>query len=227
MVEMAIDSSAEQAYRAVLNLIHAGDISFNDIISERRLADRLAVGRLAVRTALKRLEAEGVVLSRPGVGTQLCRIDAQEMWGWLQWRVAVECQAARLACEFMTPDQAKRLIEAGRVLDEAVRRGEPGTSRTDEGFHLLVAECSGCGRLRHELGRLDIYRLKLSRCEAVEAAAKTPPEPPPDHQAVAQAVASGDVAAAERTMRAHLECSGTMYGFVTWLRAKYGKGATS
>jgi DNA-binding GntR family transcriptional regulator len=210
--------TAEDAYRRLLELISDGKIREAQFLSHRDLAARLGMSKMPVGTALKRLEREGLVESVQRVGTRVCRIDADAMWGILQWRIALECQTARLACEWIKDGDRARLMETARDVDRIFRQDAPRSHQVDAEFHLTVGDLSGCPRLRAELDRLNIFQVKLAVCEAVSAAMKTPPQPPPTHEELAAAIAEGPGERAEQCMRDHLEKSTAMYGFTQWYR---------
>ena len=234
---------AGQAYDAILDLIRRGEVGPNDLLSHRRMSERLGLGRLPVSVALNRLEQDGLVRSQPRVGTRLVTTDAETVWGLLHWRLAIESEVARLASEWLRPKSpdAKRLLGAARNTDgkiehvfraaggvpghdhppsEAIRQADEEADRADVIFHLLLAELSGAPQLHREMARLDIYHIKVDLCEAVEAAAIEQPALPPDHVALVEAVLSGDPDVAERTMRHHLLDSRTVAGFMRWYRAQ-------
>ena len=213
------EGMADLAYRRLLGLISQGKIREADLVSHRELAVRLGMSKMPVGMALKRLEREGFVESVEWVGTRVCRIDAEAMWGMLQWRIALECQVVRLACEWIDDAGANRLLEAADTLERLIKESEFESHKADAEFHLLLGDLCGCHRLREELDRLNIYHIKLAVCEAVSAARKEPPELPPDHVEVARAVISRDPVQAERAMRHHLERSRGLYGFTEWYRA--------
>ncbi len=209
---------AEDAYLRLLELISEGKIREADIISHRDLAAQLGMSKLPIGTALKRLEREGLVKSVERVGTQVCRIDSEAMWGMLQWRIALECQIARLACGWIDQEGANHLLQAAQKVDQPSSQPDKNSCQADVEFHLLLGDLCGCPRLREELDRLNIYYIKMVICEAVSAAAQTPPVPPPDHQTLARTIIAGPPETAENCMREHLESSTSLYGFVQWYR---------
>jgi DNA-binding FadR family transcriptional regulator len=140
------------------------------------------------------------------------------MWGMLQWRIALECQIARLAGGGIDNEGATRLMEAAEKVEQLSQQSYPNSYQADVEFHLLLGDLCGCRRLREELDRLNIYYIKMVICEAVSAAAQVPPTPPPDHQTLARTIIAGPPEEAERCMREHLENSISLYGFVQWYR---------
>lgn len=209
---------ADQAYQRLLHMIAAGEIQMNDFISHRQLASRLRIGKLPVGMAIKRLEDEGLAESVPRVGTRICRIDAKEIWGMVNWRIALECQIARLACESMNPRNASHLKAAALKTDRL--RNKPREIRypVDVDFHQLLAEMANCHQLKKELERMNVYRVKVAMCEAMRASAQKSPVPPPDHRHLVETIIAGPPARAEQCMREHLEHSCVLYGFLEWYR---------
>lgn len=213
------DRMADKAYHQILDLLASEEIDEADIISHRDLAQKLGMSKMPIGGALRRLEREGLVEMIPRIGTRVCRVDAQSMWDMIQWRIALECQTARLACEWMDAAGAERLMAAARQVDQLFAKDPVRSFQPDVEFHLLLADLCGCPRLRRELDRLNIYRVKLLLCESVSAAAlPAPAAPRRDHQILAQAVIKGPPERAEQRMREHLERGGGIYGFVQWYR---------
>lgn len=211
---------ADEAYSRIIELIASREIRESDPISHRSLAERLGMSKLPVSRALDRLQREGLLNSQPRVGTRLRPFDADNIWGMLQWRSAIECQSARLAAECSTGTEKKELIVLGRKTDVQLSKVGPekGHHPLDAEFHRTVARLSRVTEFEDSLDRLSIYHIKVQLCEAVSAAAQKPPSAPPDHQAVARAIATGDPGIAEVAMREHLENSERAYGFVRWYR---------
>ncbi|MCI0456750.1 MAG: GntR family transcriptional regulator [Gemmataceae bacterium] len=211
-------SSTDRAYFAILELIANGELNETNLLSHRLLAQRLGMSKQPVAMALDRLEQEGIVESAPRVGTRLKPADADHIWNMIQFRMALECQTARLASEWLTPEDAPRLLAAAEKVDEAFGRSDQAAGyRYDADFHLLVAELSRCRLLQKELERLGVYQFMIRSCEIVNAAHVPPPSPPNDHRMVAQAILTGDPDQAERAMRNNLERS-RIFGFLQWYR---------
>lgn len=115
----------DQAYHGILKLVGDGEIRDGDNMTFSDLSDRLGMSRMPVTVALDRLQREGLVESIPRIGTRLRRIDAETIWGLVRWRVAMECEIAREACEWMTATEREKLIEAGQRTDRDLDRVAP------------------------------------------------------------------------------------------------------
>src|SRR5688572_15108702 len=55
----------EQVYEQFIDLLIRGELRPGDVITERRMAERLNASRTPIREALGRLEAEGLVYKQP------------------------------------------------------------------------------------------------------------------------------------------------------------------
>lgn len=214
---MAASLLKDRVYDRIVRLIQRGDLTDADLISHRRLAERLRVSPQPVRDALSRLEREGLVETIPRVGTRLKRVDAEHFFGLINWRIALECQIARLASEHATDEQREAMIEAGREMDAQYcgpDADEVESTRADEAFHLKIASYCGAPLLHEELTRLSIYNVKRLICEALALTRERSPTPPSTHEDIARAIASGDPGQAEQAMRNHFDHAENLYGFI-------------
>ncbi|MED5296028.1 MAG: PLP-dependent aminotransferase family protein [Pseudomonadota bacterium] len=72
---------SHRLYMALRNWIVQGDLPQGCALpSSRRLASTLGVGRNTVLAAVERLSAEGFVVSRPGAGLYVARLDLHDAW---------------------------------------------------------------------------------------------------------------------------------------------------
>ncbi|MDW7658456.1 MAG: GntR family transcriptional regulator, partial [Bacillota bacterium] len=105
------DAVFEQLKRLILSGEWAPGIK---IPAEHALKDQFGVSRISIRSALERLKSLGLIVSRQGSGTYVCTgsrdnlFDAiipvyiqgnRDMVEILEFRLAIECEAARLACQ--------------------------------------------------------------------------------------------------------------------------------
>ncbi|MBB4616823.1 FadR/GntR family transcriptional regulator [Sphingomonas abaci] len=179
---------------------------------EIELADRLGVSRSVIRESLRMLAAKGLVESKPKAGTRVReRADWNlldpELLGWMlegappvpfvrslfQLRMIVEPAAAELAALGRT---ARQLARLGHALQEMETHGlgtDAGRA-ADRTFHAVILEATG-----NEL----LVSLSASIAAAVHwttffkyRSARPPRDPIPQHQALFEAIAQGDPAAA-------------------------------
>jgi DNA-binding GntR family transcriptional regulator len=97
--------------RLVLNGVFAPSSSF----SITDLSQRLDVSAIPVREALRRLDAQGLILLRPGRSAIVNPLDVDELRGIYRLRRAIEPDLAARSCNlFATPDRSRldSLLEA-------------------------------------------------------------------------------------------------------------------
>ncbi|WP_168990460.1 FadR/GntR family transcriptional regulator [Aureimonas flava] len=186
--------------------------------TELGLSDRFGVSRSVVREAIATLRAAGMLRSRRGSGIYVERAEGHvdpfvvseharisTLIEILEFRLAVEVEAAALAAARSTPSQDEAIFERNQDIERALAEGR-ATNDADFAFHLAIADASGNSRFRNFLdamGRNGIPRLAM-RGAASEIAASLD-HIVPEHERIAVAIARSDREAARDAMRAHLE----------------------
>src|ERR1035441_7665232 len=102
-------SLSRKAYNAVRHRILRGDLKLGQAISRRTLAGELGMSFLPVSEALLRLEAGGLLESRPRAGTRVRIPTPQDVEGQYVVREALETQAARLFALMSTVEEKTEL----------------------------------------------------------------------------------------------------------------------
>jgi DNA-binding GntR family transcriptional regulator len=183
--------------------IVAGRLLPNERLVEADLTRRLGVGRSAVRTALARLEHEGLVELEPHRGARVRLVGVPEAIEILQARAALEGLAASRAAGNATDAD---VTDLRAILAEMRRRLDGGdllkASDTNAILHRRLLEIGGhvtanrlIDGLRSQLVRFT-YRTILVPGRSERSFA--------EHTAIVDAIAARDGAAAERAMRRHL-----------------------
>jgi DNA-binding GntR family transcriptional regulator len=183
--------------------IVTGRFQPNQRLIEADLTEALGVGRSAVRTALARLEQEGLVEHERNRGARVRLVAEREAVEILQARAVLEGLAARQAAIRATEPDVEALR---RILDRMRRlldRGDLlGASDENAMLHRRLLEIAGHGTatrliatLKSQLVRFQ-YRTILLPGRSERSFA--------EHRAVVEAIASGDPGAAEEAMRTHL-----------------------
>ena len=115
----AVDRVTAEVRRLVLNGSMAPGYSF----SIADLSDRLRVSAIPVREALRRLDAQGLILLRPGRSAIVNPLDVDELRGIYRLRRAIEPDLAARSCHLLGPSDRDRLddlLEAyGQPRDDA------------------------------------------------------------------------------------------------------------
>jgi GntR family transcriptional regulator, rspAB operon transcriptional repressor len=205
----AKESLSNRAYQQIRDEILSGDLSIGDILSRRRLAKRLNMSFLPITEALKCLETEGLVESRPRIGTRVRVPSEQDIRDSNVIREALESQAARLCAQGITEEEKKQLCTSARHLDELQKMSaqEAADSRFlfsvhtyHMQFHMRIAELSRCPGLCRAIEKEHV--LIFNWLYDVAANRRTQPEE--FHSTLAEALCSGDPLAADAAMRVHV-----------------------
>ena len=183
--------------------IVTGRFQPSERLVEADIARELGVGRSAVRTALARLEHEGLVEHERHRGARVRLVGAQEAVEILETRAVLEGLVARHAAAKATPDDAEALRE---ILEDMRRRLNDGdllgASDQNAVLHGRILDISGhstAGRLiatlKSQMVRFQ-YRTILLPGRSERSFG--------EHRAIVEAIAAGDADAAESAMRNHL-----------------------
>lgn len=124
-------------------------------LAEARLAASLKVGPVALREALRGLEAEGYVTFRPDNEVVVSKPSREEIEDFYAIAGALEGLAARLAVERAQPAEVERLRELHQALKEACQKRD--VSRyfdANNEFHRLIADIARNERLYRLLEQL-------------------------------------------------------------------------
>lgn len=185
-----------------------GEIAPGAALSRRKLAAEYGMSFLPVSEALQRLEQEGLIESRPRVGTRVRVPTAQDIRDCYILREALECQAARLFAEKASSrerDEMRRMaVQLDAMLFRVFSRPSNSDGQFDAGsyhvaFHLRVAECAGSAALAEAIEKAHI--LTFNWLVDVSARFKNPPG---RHTELMKALCGSSPAAAERAMRRHI-----------------------
>lgn len=156
-------SKQERVYRVVQDRILSGAYSPGFRLVIEALAEELGVSALPVREAIRRLEAEGLVVYQRNTGPRVAPADPAQFIDSLSVLAVLEGHATALAAPHMQPEDVARLRQINSdmlaCIDtmDALRFGE-----LNQQFHLTIYErCPNpyLVELLRETGRrLDVIR---------------------------------------------------------------------
>ena len=132
----------------IRRLIILGEVAPGERLVETALAERFAVSRGPVRTALAELERVGLVTSIARRGTYVTTFSREDIDELFDVTCALERLAARDAAEHASPKDVSRLEDLLLELGEAQRSGDPAeTVVADVELHRHLMLASGNRRL--------------------------------------------------------------------------------
>jgi DNA-binding GntR family transcriptional regulator len=203
-------SLSERAYIEIRERILKGEIALGAPLSRRKLATEFGMSLLPVAEALQSLERDGLVESRPRVGTRVCLPSAEEIRDRYQVREALESQAARLYAERATAREKRSMERMAEHMDAMFNRSASGADHEREflyavhsyhlEFHLRIADFARSRVLRTMIEKNHVLIFNW----LFDVAASRPPLPPRFHSDLIVALNSGKVETADRAMRKHV-----------------------
>ncbi|HJZ95368.1 MAG TPA: GntR family transcriptional regulator [Candidatus Solibacter sp.] len=206
---VSVASLTEQAYYTIRDLILRGKLPLGAALSRRRLAGELGMSLLPISEAIQRLENEGLLESRPQVGTRVRIPTEQDVRDRFIIREALEGQAARLFAERATLQQRQELRLMAEHLDTMFTRLGAGAADPEFAFavhsyhfqfHMRIAEYSGCAGLREMIQKNNVLVFNW----LFDVAGKQLARSPRFHQDFAESLAGTNADAAQAAVRAHV-----------------------
>lgn len=193
----------ERVHRALSEAIGTGRLAPHARIRQEDLARQLAVSRQPVLQALRLLKQQGLVRDAPGRGVQVAPLDAALIAQVYQVRGALDALAARLAAR-QAAHLDPLLIAAGR---EAVRGTDlQAMIDADIAFHRAIYAASGNPLIeRSAMVHWQHIRRAMGASLQQSGMRRAVWD---EHAAIAEAIADGRAADAERLMAAHAEQAG-------------------
>ena len=181
----------DQVYQTLLDAISDGSLPPGARITQEEIAEQMDVSRSPVLQALRLLKKDGLVKDAPGRGVLVAELDPQWIGNLYQVRGALDTLAARLAAERKAAIDA-RIIANGRKAS----RGKDVKAMIDAdiAFHTAIYHASG-NPLIFETTQFHWVHLRRVMGAVLQSAMQRE-SIWDEHEAMAQAIADGDVARA-------------------------------
>src|SRR5262245_4734845 len=142
-------STTNASYDALREAIVRGDIAPDARLVESEVSENFEMSRGAVRTALIRLEQEGLVVREPHRGARVRKVSDAEAVEILQARAVLEGLAVRLTAERIDEAGIARLEALLARHRELLALGDLlGASDANADLHAALLELSGHGTAR-------------------------------------------------------------------------------
>lgn len=190
-----------QVYRGLKDAVLSGRLQGGERLVQETLAEAAGTSRIPVRDALRRLEAEGLIVSRDGgyfvkgFGVE----DAREICGL---RLLLEPYALGLAFPNLKESTKADIRAMHEAMIEAARTDDPDSFLTyNHAFHFRMYEASGQSRLIQMIEPLWSGRPPMTAFRGpmnMELRIQ-------EHQALLEAVEQRSLAKAKAVLRAHIE----------------------
>ena len=216
-------SLAEKAYFVIRERILRGELRLGAAVSRRGLAQELEMSLVPVSEALQRLEREGLVETKPRVGTRIYVPTAQDVRERYVVREALESQSARLFSVKATARERMELCRMAEHMDALFNtrldaRGDWEFLYQVQTYHfqlhMRIAECGGCQPLVLLIEQTHVLVFNW----VWDIAAERPTLPPRFHRDLIDVLVGDDPEASDKAMRQHIQ-----YGLEGIVRALEGQ----
>ena len=214
---------AQHVVDEIIGRVHDKTLQIGDKLpTEATLMREFGVSRTVIREALSRLQANGIVETRHGIGTFILQTDnlqsvfsqgapttIRDIIAMLEIRIGVEAEAVALAALRATPKQIAGLHKSLNLFDRQIRQGQL-TLDADVDFHLGIAratnnkyfeEMSGFFNEVIPRARINTYRFSTGIREKFLRRMLW------EHQTILAAIENRNPSLAQSIMRVHLNNS--------------------
>jgi DNA-binding GntR family transcriptional regulator len=193
----------DDGYLRLREAIVRGELTPNQRLVEADVSNEFGMPRAAVRTALMRLEHEGLVERKRHRGARVRLVSEAEAVEILEARAALEGLAARQAARNLTPAGARELrgiLERQRAALE--KQDLLGASDVNAELHAKIVELSGHATAQRLIRALNSQMVRYQfRTILIPG---RPSQSIEEHTAIVDALTDGQPEVAERAMRRHL-----------------------
>jgi len=205
------DSNDTAGYLRLREAIVHGELAPNQRLVEADVSTMFRLPRAAVRSALLRLEHEGLVEREPHRGARVRHVSEREAVEILQTRAVLEGLAARHAAHKRSDAQASALEQILAEQRAALAREDLlGASDVNARLHATIIELSGHATMQRLVRGLNSQTVRFQFRTILLPG--RPSQSLREHTAIVAAVVAGDGDGAERAMRHHLDEVATALG---------------
>jgi DNA-binding GntR family transcriptional regulator len=194
----------QKAYEIVKTMITERQILPGEKIPQEKLAQELGISRTPLVSALKFLEHEKLVESKPRRGYFVRLFSKQEMVSIFELREVLEGLAAKRAAANISDEQTEVLNRFFRSFAESKNITDfRAYAREDRRFHNFITEIGAKEFLKSILHTCNIITASYQYL-STEGLVRPPNETIEEHLAVIKAIRERNPEAAEILMRRHL-----------------------
>ncbi|WP_241840510.1 GntR family transcriptional regulator [Fictibacillus sp. S7] len=196
-------SVRDVVYETLKNGILSEQLSPEMHLKERALSEQLGVSTTPIKEALRRLELEGLVYTRPRRGTFVSTQIMKSVEEITLARSSLEGVAARLAASKITEEQKKQL---GTIIEQmevyTMDKNSDGLRKSNEAFHHFIIKAAKNDYIEKQITSLKAFanvvrKHALANVNELDRAYE-------EHHLIFTKVGSNDPDGAEEAMRNHI-----------------------
>jgi DNA-binding GntR family transcriptional regulator len=196
-------SLTEHTARTLRKAILRGDLKPGTRIVEQAIAEKLGISRGPVREAIQQLASEGLLVVHPRRGAEVRTLDPQTAWEVLSLRATLEAFAVDLAYSNLRSGHVEYLRSVLEKIERCCRDSDLAMLvENDLEFHGYIVGLAGHARLSTTYHTLDPLIGAICYTAVQELNVRLA-DVPGHHQAIVDALASGDVHHAVAAVKEH------------------------
>ncbi|WP_312806932.1 GntR family transcriptional regulator [Agrobacterium cavarae] len=198
----------EKAYESFTHHLLARDVRPGQFISQRRLVEMTGLPLGAIREAIPRLEAEGLIKTVPQRGLQVAHIDINLIREAFQFRILLEKEAVANFTRTASDDAIAALLKDHREIAELANSGNGSTEldaraqAVDWGMHDAFIDALGNSIISNAY-RVNSIKMRLINQERFRIAGHVK-SVMAEHLAIIEAIQRRDVDEAIERLVAHI-----------------------
>jgi DNA-binding GntR family transcriptional regulator len=191
--------------------IATGEFAPGSALDEATLVEQFGVSRTPIREALIQLAAEGLIEIRPRRGAVVTSIGPARLIEMFEVMAELEAMCGRLAARRMTDEERQQLTAAHEACEQArANQDSDQYFYCNERFHAAIYAGSHNTFLREQANQLHrrlrpYRRLQLRVRDRMSVSYK-------EHNAIVNAITSGDAEASAQALREHVVVQGERFG---------------
>ncbi|HEU5118608.1 MAG TPA: GntR family transcriptional regulator [Isosphaeraceae bacterium] len=200
----APSSLKQRAYEEIKQRILSGRLAPGGLLSERQLAAELKMSKTPVHAALERLEVDGLVTVAAQQGVVVREATPGDVTDFFEFRQAMEPFVVGRIAGRLSADQKTSLDRNLSANRQAVLAADMEANvQFDAEFHLLLCEFLGNREILRVMRQVQekvhrvIYQISTRSPSRMDVSLA-------EHEAIAQAILSGDACSASERMVEHL-----------------------
>lgn len=183
--------------------ILSGKYEENEELKEVAIGEELGVSRTPVREAFRQLELEGLIQIIPNKGAYVTGITEKDVQDIYMIRSLLEGLCAKWATEHITREQLEEMEENVYLAKFHAEKGHLDLlAELDNRFHEILYEACNSKMLEHQLK--DFHRYVLRVRKRTLANANRGPKSNQEHEAILEAIKSGDAELAQQLANRHM-----------------------
>ncbi len=207
----ARQSNRHLAYQALIDMLESGTLRAGQSITQKELVDLVGFPLAAIREAIPRLEADGLLTTLRHRGLLIANTDIKFIYNAYSLRKTLERDAIRAAAANSQHERIDALIERQKEISANIEAGDIADIQKksyllDKEIHFYIIDLLGNELVSH-IYRTVMLRIRVASYGYSRETASDNKRTAGEHLAILEAIRSGDEEAALAAAMEHIDNS--------------------